>query len=380
MQQLDIPLSAWIAADGTSAEADAGGGLAFNDGVLAGPHLLRLAKPALKGAMVHLAIRARPLPGCSTQLTVVHPLLGMVCRVSAEGVATQALLASALQTGRGDDGAITLSVRYFSSIDSAAIGTASPGHFYRGTGRPQWVFEEIALSVAAPETDAAHRIVALDIGNAGPLAPTWRALMPDLLPLAIPPADGPCEALEQSLALFPEGRLIKAVLYNKKGRRKLNRAADPSRSSLLATDRRTLRKFVDAAPFEVQEQVNVDCVRYDDLHAAGTAPAPELIRLNAQGAEHEVLQGFGNLLAGCLGLEASTALYPVYKGQKPLGELITLLDRFDLSLVGLNPRRERGQLVEAQAWFLKTPEWAEAQPKPVQARLAALRRATGFAA
>lgn len=380
MQDLTVAMSSWVASGGARLTPHPEGGFAFDDGTRDGPHMLRLAEPALEGAMVRVSLRARPLPGCSTHLMVMQPMVGPVCRISPQGIVLPRDPASAITVRPGDDGWLDIAVSYFSSQPAAALGTANPAPFYPGTGRPQWVLETVALAVAPPEAADDRRIVALDVGGSLRLAPGWRGLMPQLLPVVIPPPDGPSAGIEEDVARYPGGQVLRAVLYNKKGRRKLNRAADPARSSLLAADRRSLRKFADPAAFEVQEQVSVDCVRYEDLHNAGGAPAPDLIRLSAQGAEYEVLQGFGNLLAPCLAVQVQTAFYPVYKGQKLLGDLIGLLDRFDFGLVAVAPRREGEQIVELQASFLKTADWAAEQAPPVQARLAELRRIGGVAA
>jgi FkbM family methyltransferase len=378
MQKLNIPMSAWTASGGDSVVPESGG-LAFTDGTQAGPHMLRLAHRALRGAVVHLSLRARPLPGCTTQIVVTHPALGIVCRVSSAGVSTLPGIAMSLQSGREADGTLAISVSYFSTIAAAAVGTAGPAPVYPGTGRPQYVFEEIALAVSQPEAlGDDQRITVLDISGEAKFAPAWRGLVPQLLPVAICAPGVDTTVLAEDIALLPGGRVVTATLYNKKGRRKLNRAASTARSSLLATDRRTLRKFADAAPFEVQEQVNVDCVRYDDLHTAGTVPAPDVLKLEAQGAEYEVLQGFGNLLAPCLAIQLRTAFYPVYKGQKLLGDVIALLDKFDFSLARLHPIAQQGQLVEAQAWFVKSPDWAAAQTPETQKRLAAIQLTAGL--
>lgn len=380
MQQLNVPMSSWRPAPGTSLEPDAQGGLAFSIGTAAGPQVLRLSDRRLVGAMVRLTIKARPLPGCSTQLLVLHPRLGVaVCRVSPAGIVADRGIASAVEAHRDDTGALTIGVTYFSTIADAAVGTTAAAPSNVAGQRPQYAFDEISVS-AAPATppEAAVRIVLVEVGAESQSAPLWRRLMPNLAPVLVPRPTAEKGALDEAAAAYPAGQALQAVLYNKKARRKLNRAAAPGRSSLLAVDRRTLRKFADPAPFEVLDQVSTECVRFDELHAAGATPAPDAVLLDAQGTEYEALQGFGALLGTCLAIQVRAALYPVYKGQKLLTDISALLDKSDFTMVALVPLHQDGQVIEADAWFIKTAEWAAGQSPAVRARLDAIREIPGF--
>ena len=79
------------------------------------------------------------------------------------------------------------------------------------------------------------------------------------------------------------------------------------------------------------------CHRYDALHEAGEVPAPEVIKLDVEGFEYEVLQGFGLLLENCLGIEVETWIYPVYQGTKLLGDIVSHLRSFGLMLRRFEP-------------------------------------------
>ena len=380
VRDLKAPLTSWVATGGASATIDEQGRLVFNDGTQGGQRILRLTDASLNGAMVRVSLVARPTPECTTQLLVLHPDAGfIVCRVSPSGQVIDAGVATELSVQRQADGALAISATYFSTVGAAGLGAGALPASSPGTGKPQFIFDSIEGAAGPAEMpDADRRIVVLDAGSDWRFAPQWRRLCPRVVPVAVPRPTGSFPLLRQDVASYPGGRMLDAVLYNKKGRRKLNRAAEPARSSLLAVDRRTLRKFADSAPFEVQEQINADCVRYDELHAAGTAPAPDALRLDTQGTEYEVLQGFGNLLEGCLAVQVRSALYPVYKGQKLLTDIADLLDKRDFVMSGLGPMPQGGQVVEVQAWFVKSAEWAAAQPDVVRERLAAISRLPGF--
>jgi FkbM family methyltransferase len=47
----------------------------------------------------------------------------------------------------------------------------------------------------------------------------------------------------------------------------------------------------------------VRSLRYDQLHAKGVVPVPHVVKIDFQGCEYEVLEGFGELLDQVLGIE-----------------------------------------------------------------------------
>ena len=106
--------------------------------------------------------------------------------------------------------------------------------------------------------------------------------------------------------------------------------------------------------FEVVDRCNVECTRYDLLFSEGRVPKPDAIKIDSQGYEYEILQGFGGLLQGCLGIELEAHFYKLYREQKLLHKLIELLDSYDLVLRRLNPVPHfGGDLVEVDAYFTK---------------------------
>lgn len=73
-----------------------------------------------------------------------------------------------------------------------------------------------------------------------------------------------------------------------------------------------------------------------------------------QGGEYQVLEGFGDLLHSVLAVELETHLYPIYKNQKLLGDLVSFLDQFNLSLRTLREQPNfDGEAVEFNAYFTR---------------------------
>lgn len=77
-----------------------------------------------------------------------------------------------------------------------------------------------------------------------------------------------------------------------------------------------------------------------------------------------MLQGFGELLQTCLGIELETHVYPIYQGQKLLHHLIAFLSDYGFVLRKLTPLLNMGapdrpvlsldgDFVEFDAWFTK---------------------------
>ena len=62
------------------------------------------------------------------------------------------------------------------------------------------------------------------------------------------------------------------------------------------------------------------------------SPAPDAIKIDVQGFEFQVLQGFGSLLQHCLGIELEAHFYPIYRGQKLLHDIVSMLSDYGLVL------------------------------------------------
>jgi hypothetical protein len=91
------------------------------------------------------------------------------------------------------------------------------------------------------------------------------------------------------------------------------------------------------------------------LYHQGTVPAPDAIKIDAQGFEHQILLGFGSLLQDCLGIELEAHFYPLYRGQKLLHDIISLMSDHGLVLRTLQHVAQfDGDLVEVNAFFTKS--------------------------
>lgn len=200
------------------------------------------------------------------------------------------------------------------------------------------------------------RLCLVDVGGAGGVQDKWLPLADRVMPVLFEPNPEEAARLRDTIARqFASSLVVESALANTVGRRSLNITRYWGCTSMRRPDPAVLSNYRIAPLFEVARTVEVDCTRYDLLHAAGLVPAPDAIKVDVQGFEYEVLLGFGGLLQGCLGIEIETHLYPIYQGQKLLGDMVAFLADFGFVLRGLRPVPSfDGDVVEANAWF--TPD------------------------
>lgn len=198
----------------------------------------------------------------------------------------------------------------------------------------------------------------IDVGGAGGIQPKWYAHADQIFPVLFEP--NPAEAGKLQNALrdrFPHALVLEKALSHVSGARNLNITRHWGCASFLKPNETVLNKYRIAPLFDVMGSTSVDCVRYDTLHNQGLAPPPDAIKIDVQGFEYEVLQGFGGLLQDCLGIELETHVYPLYNNQKLLHHLIEFLSDFGFVLRRANPILSfDGDIVEFDVWFTKDIE------------------------
>ena len=185
--------------------------------------------------------------------------------------------------------------------------------------------------------DHSDRIVLVDVGASGGLQPCWAQHADRILPVLFEPNPVEAEALRRVLSNIPDAQVIERGLSSALGTYTLHIGRYFGCTSLLPADPEVLRGYQIAPLYDEVGQASVTCHRYDALHEAGEVPVPEVIKLDVEGFEYEVLQGFGQLLENCFGIEVETWLYPVYQGTKLLGDVVAYLRGFDLMLRRFEP-------------------------------------------
>lgn len=229
------------------------------------------------------------------------------------------------------------------------------------------------------ETDPTpHRLGFVDVGARGGLQRKFQAHR-DRLRLVLVEAE-PTEAAR--LAAASEGgalyRVIDVPLAHVDGELTLYETRNKYCSSLLPANEAYLSQYEIARLFKLKQQTPLICARYDTLYHRDGLPEPNIVKLDVQGFEHQVLEGFGRLLQHCYAIELETHFYPLYHGQKLLHDIVAYLASYDMVLRKLSsPRSPKldgdrhfdGDLVEVDATFTKSRKWADAQSDPVRADL-----------
>ena len=213
-----------------------------------------------------------------------------------------------------------------------------------------------------------RRLSFVDVGGAGGLHPQWRERADLISPVLFEPNPAEAAKIRADIAGIPGGVVIEKALAHVSGPYKLNIANFWGCTSLLEPNHSFLEDYWIKGGFEVRDVVDVECVRYDELLAAGQVPLPDAIKVDVQGFEYQVLLGFGAALDHCLAIELETHLYPIYRNQRLMHDIVELLATFGFVLRRVEPTPNFGDVVvEMNVWFTAD--------KKRTARLSADRRA-----
>lgn len=194
----------------------------------------------------------------------------------------------------------------------------------------------------------------VDVGSRGGLQVKWHPHMDAIRAVMFEP--DPTEAARLQAQIGPNSRhmVFGYGLSNRDGPQKLYVTVNSLDSSLLPPNADYLENYEIRPHFELERQAEVDCARYDTLYYQGKAPAPDVIKIDVQGFEYQVLLGFGSLLQNCLGIELEAHFYQLYRGQKLLHDIVSLLAEYGQVLRTLQHVGQfDGDLVEVNAFFTK---------------------------
>ena len=145
----------------------------------------------------------------------------------------------------------------------------------------------------------------------------------------------------------------------------LNIAAKKETSSRFEANMNFLGRFSDPGRFATVSRETCETTTLRDALGKGQWFG----KLDVQGMELEILRGAGESLDSLLGVEVEVEFSPVYLGQPLAGDLFSFLGERGIEFVDFLslyswPRRGYvgpGQLVFADALFLRPPEWVAMQ-------------------
>jgi FkbM family methyltransferase len=215
----------------------------------------------------------------------------------------------------------------------------------------------------------------VDVGGLGGLEDEWLPHIKGIRAVLFEPNPPEAAMARAKIAKSPGGLVIEKALSNRVERRRLHVTKSLGCTSLYKPDEAVLTAYSIAPAFRITHEIDVDCVRFDSLFTNGEAPQPDAVKIDVQGFEYNVLEGFGGVLQECLGVKVEAHLYPIYKGQKLLSDIIELLERAGMTLRRIKPVDHfDGDIVEVDAWFTCSPERAANLSRDKASKLAFLEK------
>jgi FkbM family methyltransferase len=157
-----------------------------------------------------------------------------------------------------------------------------------------------------------RRVVVVDVGARHGAPARWQPFRSLVSVVGFEPDIQECARL--NAAAGPQERFLAVALAGAPGRRTFHVCRDPGCSSLYPPNTELVRDF----PFGVQMDVVAETtleVTTLDAALAGEGLEPDVVKLDAQGAELEILQGGPQAVAVTLAIELEVEFAPQYRGQ-----------------------------------------------------------------
>jgi FkbM family methyltransferase len=202
-----------------------------------------------------------------------------------------------------------------------------------------------------------NRPTYLDIGGRGGLRKRWHLLekLGILEAIIIEPDPAEIKKLEQQ---YGNARIIECGLADISTEATLNICKDSARSSILKPNIESLTQIGCGDEYKIKNALKVSLKSFQDIAKDLKMPSPDFVKLDTQGFEYQILQGFGQILNDVLCLELEVQFLEFYQGQKKFFELFEYLFDRGFSLVALRPIglfNEFGVL-ECNAYFISRKE------------------------
>ncbi len=102
------------------------------------------------------------------------------------------------------------------------------------------------------------------------------------------------------------------------------------------------------------EQINITCETLDNFCTRNKIEQIDIIKIDVQGAEHEVLQGARQMLGkhAIKLIQFECILAETYAGQRPMHEYLALMDKLGYRFLDFfQPMRRNGRLLQADLMF-----------------------------
>lgn len=135
--------------------------------------------------------------------------------------------------------------------------------------------------------------------------------------IAVEPDDRNTNVLRRNLETAENASVLNRAVWHTTGTQSFNVAQDPSEGSILTVDHT-----------DVEDTIELDAMRVDDIAAEFGLEEIDYLKVEAEGAEPEVLQGIGDLPVRKLAVECA----PEREGETPVEEVSEWLLEHDYSV------------------------------------------------
>ncbi|CAO4138552.1 FkbM family methyltransferase [Methylorubrum aminovorans] len=246
---------------------------------------------------------------------------------------------------------------YHSTVSFGPASVNPLTGFYTGLGRHQWDVRNTHIDILPMKARSFDNTLNfVDVGARDGLEYHW-STVDNLLPVLFEPDAEEARRLKSIYSnRFPEIVVSPVGLADESGDKLLHLTKVLGCSSLRRPNETLLARYPIGDWFTPVGETSIPCRRYDEMSAEGSVPRPDVIKVDVQGFEYEVLVGFGELLYGVVGIELEAHFYPLYEGQKLIGDLVTYLDQYGLALRAIREQSYIGfakECVEFNAFFTR---------------------------
>ncbi|MBI5606380.1 MAG: FkbM family methyltransferase [Deltaproteobacteria bacterium] len=213
----------------------------------------------------------------------------------------------------------------------------------------------------------------IDIGSAGGVHPLIAPVASLTHCTCFEPDERACQELRDKYGHggpFPTLSIVNTAIGSKTGNGTLYMTESPVNTSLLKPNEELVTRYK-VAGFRLQKVGDIKTSTLDDVVFGGgnrEMPLGEVIKMDCQGAEHQIIQGARRVLKEqCLAVWCEFEFFPMYRNQKLFSEVDLLLRQEGFQLYGLYPnyisakkidRRKYNseeRLAWADAFYLKDP-------------------------
>lgn len=222
---------------------------------------------------------------------------------------------------------------------------------------------DIFISPAFDEYYKQYPIVLVDIGARRGLRGYWKCAEKYLKMIGFEPDERSFGELMQS----DSTKYLNVGLYKEKATLDLYLTRKEGCTSILKPNLTFLDRFPNKEDFNILETISIDCDTLDNQFHKCQIDDVDFGKIDTQGSELFILEGATRALNSMFGLEIEVEFVPVYQDQPLFADIDQFIREkgfqlFDLRpyywkrSVGLNYGHPKGQLVFADALYMRTTE------------------------